>query len=205
VVHLLAVSKGQPAEAIGKLYQQGQRDFGENYVQELLEKASQLETLCPEIRWHFIGHLQRNKVKNLVSVVSAIHSVDSVELALEISKRWGQSGRLGNLPVFLEVNIDQEITKSGLVPEQVRAVAQTVSEIPGLSLEGLMAIPSEEGGLTGRSFRALRELEQLCRPATRGELSMGMSNDFEAAVREGATWVRLGTLLFGPRKLYDTA
>lgn len=200
---LLAVSKGQPADKIEALFHLGHRDFAENYVQELLEKAEQLEQRgCAGIRWHFIGHLQTNKVKALLQVVDAIHAIDSEKLAREISKRWKASGRAGRLPVFIEVNIDAEPSKSGLPPEETLDFARAIDrDLAGeLDLRGLMCIPapgSTEQIRTG--FARLRELELKCRPATHGGLSMGMSGDFELAVAEGATHVRVGTALFGER------
>jgi pyridoxal phosphate enzyme (YggS family) len=201
-VTLIAVSKTQPAEAIEALYSLGHRDFGENYAQELIEKATQLESACPGIRWHFIGHLQTNKVKTLLPYVHAVHSVDSERLAGELDKRWRQlhSGDV-RLSCFLEVNIDGEATKSGIHPETAPPLAETIASSYGaLKLEGLMAIPAAgEAAAVQKSFAALRELETKCRPHTSGRLSMGMSGDYELAIPEGATHIRVGTALFGPR------
>jgi PLP dependent protein len=196
-VTLIAVSKTQPFPKIEALYLLGQRDFGENYSQELVDKAEALKTSCPEIRWHFIGHLQSNKVKSLLPYVSSIHSIHSVDLAREISKRWIASGRAGELSVFFEVNIDGEATKSGFAASEVRDAAESVSKLSGLRLEGLMCIPAREASVN--AFTRLRDLETSCRPFTRGSLSMGMSSDFEDAIRVGATHIRVGTLLFGER------
>ena len=196
---LLAVSKGQSEEGVVALYEQGQRDFGENYVQELVDKAKALKDRCPEIRWHFIGHLQRNKVKTLLPWVSSIHSIDTFQLAEEISKNLSKATEVKTLPVFLEVNIDHEPTKTGFKPEETPQVAERVMQLSGIKLQGLMAIPSLEGGASGESFKKLKELEIRCRPYTQGQLSMGMSSDYKQALREGSTCVRLGTLLFGAR------
>jgi pyridoxal phosphate enzyme (YggS family) len=197
---LIAVSKTQPTEKIRALYELGHRDFGENYVQELIEKAEELKTSSPELRWHFIGHLQSNKVKSLLPWVASVHSVHSLSLAEELSKRWIQlKDQQGKLPVFLEVNIDNEPSKSGLSPAETSKVAVQVARLPGLELRGLMSIPSPEGTRSGSSFRALHELSKSCEDVTEGELSMGMSSDFELALREGATHIRVGTLLFGAR------
>lgn len=196
-VTLIAVSKVQPVSAIERLYQLGQRDFGENYVQELLEKAQELEARgLLGIRWHFLGHLQNNKVKALLPVVHAIHSVDSLRIAEEISKRATQA-----VCCFLEVNLDGERSKSGFGPGEVIEVAQKVGSLPQIDLRGLMTIPAPRTGAESQAvpFRTLRELERRCRPATRGELSMGMSEDFEVAIAEGSTLVRVGTRLFGQR------
>jgi pyridoxal phosphate enzyme (YggS family) len=198
-VTLVAVSKVQPVEAIEAAYHLGQRDFGENYVQELVGKAEELDRRgCVEIRWHFIGHLQTNKVKALIPWVSCIQSVDSLKLAKEVSKRWKASGRVGKIAVFLQVNQDSESSKSGLAEGDVVSVAQEIAVLEGVELLGLMSIPDPSGDSTS-AFRRLRELEKSARPATRGMLSMGMSSDFESAIQEGATHVRVGTSLFGER------
>jgi pyridoxal phosphate enzyme (YggS family) len=201
---LVAVSKRQPVEKLLEAYRLGQRDFGENYVQELLEKDAQLrEQGVTDIRWHFLGHLQTNKVKQLLPVVSVIHAVGSFKLAQEISKRWQACGRADKLAVFLEVNIDREDSKGGLDPDLLPTEFANMRELPGLDWRGLMCIPSREGGLSGDAFRRLANLERGCRPWTAGELSMGMSEDYPVALREGALatrlWIRIGTGIFGAR------
>jgi pyridoxal phosphate enzyme (YggS family) len=196
-VTLIAVSKTQSADAIEALYRQGQRDFGENYVQELLEKSAELQKRgCADIRWHFIGHLQSNKVKMCLPVTYAIHSIDSIKLAKEISKRAS-----AKIACFLNVNIDCEETKSGFAPTETAEAAAEISKLPNIDLRGLMCIPAprESAGASKPAFAALRELENTCRPSTHGELSMGMSDDFEIAIAEGATFIRIGTRLFGSR------
>jgi PLP dependent protein len=198
-VTLIAVSKLQSVDDIRKLYELGHRDFGENYVQELVEKAETFRDQgITDIRWHFIGHLQTNKVKQLVPFVTVIQSVDSIKLAQEISKRWKG---LHALPIFLNVNIDQEKSKDGVSPLDVHEVCESVSHLPGLHLEGLMCIPAPTSSqqVGSHPFHRLRELEHLCRPFTHGQLSMGMSSDYQAAIREGATHIRVGTSLFGKR------
>jgi pyridoxal phosphate enzyme (YggS family) len=202
-VTLIAVSKMQSVESIEALYRLGQRDFGENYAQELLEKSSLLSARgCHEIRWHFIGHLQTNKVKALLPVVHAIHSVDSEKLAAEIGKRKQEQSAPSPLAVFVEVNLGREPKKTGAPPERAVPLTHYVASLgEKVRLEGLMCVPEsglENEGLCAR-FRELRELEKQCRPATRGQLSMGMSHDFELAISQGATHVRVGTALFGPR------
>lgn len=195
---LVAVSKTQPADAIEALYHLGHRDFGENYVQDLVLKATDLASRgLPEISWHFIGHLQTNKVKALLPHVACIHSVDSEKLAQEISKRATEDGRKNPVQIFLEVNVSGEPTKSGFHPSEIRAVAAEIAKLSKIELYGLMCIPAPGTGL--RAFQTLRELETSCRPATSGGLSMGMTDDFELAIQEGATHVRVGTALFGPR------
>jgi pyridoxal phosphate enzyme (YggS family) len=198
VVELIAVSKGQTVDAIAALYELGQRDFGENYVQELVAKAQELsERGLFEIRWHFIGHLQSNKAKLLAPWVCAVHSLDSAGTARELAKRWTALGRGEKLPVFLEVNIDGEASKSGVLPEAAPALAGEIGAQGGLDLRGLMCVPAAGGSRA--AFARLRELEAQCRPHTHGELSMGMSGDFEDAILEGASWVRVGTSIFGER------
>lgn len=205
-VCLLAVSKTQPLEAIEELYRLGHRDFGENYVQELVQKARLAsERGMSEIRWHFIGHLQTNKVKQLTPWVHAVHSVDSEKLARELASRWRQSGRSGQLEVFLQINIDGESTKSGVGVGEARNLAGKVAAFEELKLQGLMCIPENPvaaavGGESQPSpFERLRELELRCRPYTHAGLSMGMTQDFEQALREGATHIRVGTAIFGAR------
>lgn len=203
-VTLLAVSKVAPVDAIEALYRLGHRDFGENYVQELVEKAEVLARRgCSDIRWHFIGHLQTNKVKMLIPHVFAIHTVDSDKLARELAKRWKASGRSGRLPIFIEVNIDQEESKAGLTAQAAPDLARLISrELPELETQGLMCIPTADVGeeVTRSAFAKLRALEASCRPASKGALSMGMSSDFPLAIHEGATHVRVGTAIFGARK-----
>lgn len=195
---LIAVSKTHPVEAIVALHAEGHRDFGENYVQELVAKHQSLaERGITDVRWHFLGHLQTNKAKALAAVAPVVHSIDSVRVAEELGKRWRAAGREGALPLFLEVNVDREPTKGGVDPEDAPAIARQVAGIAGVELRGLMAIPAPGGGRV--PFARLREIEAACRPATRGELSMGMTQDFEDAVAEGATHVRVGTAIFGPR------
>ncbi len=202
-VTLMAVSKTQSADAVEALWKLGHRDFGENYAQELLEKARELSRRgCEGIRWHFIGHLQTNKVKALLPAVQAIHSVDSLKLAQEIDKRWRALGKAHPLEVFLEVNLDGEESKSGLASGAVAPLVQEMRALPGLRLAGLMAIPAPRGPDQDEAepFRRLRELESGLHPLSKGGLSMGMSGDFETAIAEGATHVRVGTALFGERR-----
>ncbi len=199
-VDLLAVSKGQPDGAIESLYRVGHKDFGENYAQELAEKARKLKNRgIRDLKWHFIGHLQTNKVKSIIPFISSVHSVHSEKLARELAKQWKAAKRPGRLPVFLEINIDAEESKSGIDPEDAPALAAKVAALPELELKGLMCIPKTDGDAAG-AFRRLKQLEERCRPHTAGGLSMGMSGDFEPAVREGATHVRVGTAIFGERE-----
>lgn len=198
---LIAVSKTHSVEAIEALYHLGQRDFGENYAQELLAKASALESKgCKDIRWHMIGHLQTNKVKMLLPLVHCIHTVDSLKVAQEINKRAQALGR-PKVPVFIEVNIDAEKNKSGVSPSEVKALLQALEPFTTLQVEGLMCIPEydQSNSEIEKSFLRLQQLLQECGKLTRHQLSMGMSHDLEIAIQCGATHVRVGTAIFGER------
>ncbi len=202
-VRLLAVSKGQPAEKIRTLRRAGARIFGENYVQEFLEKYEALRE--DDIVWHFIGRLQTNKVKYIVDKVECIHSVDSLKLAEEI-QRQAERHRIAKMPILLQVNVGEEETKGGIGPDEAVNFYRAVTAFDRLEVRGLMTLPPFlEPEEVRPYFRRLRELrdrirrEERADPALFTELSMGMSHDFEAAVEEGATIVRLGTILFGPR------
>lgn len=197
-VHLIAVSKVQSPEAIETLYRLGHRDFGENYAQELLEKAQLLKDRgCTDIRWHFIGHLQTNKVKALIPWVCAIHSVDSVRLAREVAKQVKASGRPTPLPIFVEVNIDNEPGKSGISVAALHGLLKELAQLSALHVEGLMCIPAPDS--SEKAFAALSQLEKASRPLTSGGLSMGMTQDFEEAICHGATHIRVGSAIFGAR------
>jgi pyridoxal phosphate enzyme (YggS family) len=191
-VTLVAVSKTQPAEAIRAAYAAGQRDFGENYAQEWREKADALADLA-DLRWHFIGGLQTNKVKYLAGRVAAIHTVDRLELAREISRRFAAKG--AQAAVYLEVNVGGEASKSGCAPADAAALAAALRALPAVELLGLMTIPppADDPRPHFRTLRALRD--RLGVPG----LSMGMSADWRIAVEEGATCVRVGTAIFGSR------
>lgn len=191
-VTLVAVSKTQPAAAIREAYAAGQRDFGENYAQEWRAKAEALADLA-DLRWHFVGSLQTNKVRLLAGRVHAIHTVDREELAREISKRFSQRG--ARVRVFLEVNTGGEATKGGCAPGEAPGLAEAVRALPGLELVGLMCIPPPEEDPRPH-FRLLRALRDRLGLA---ELSMGMSADWRIAIEEGATVVRVGTAIFGER------
>lgn len=198
-ITLIAVSKKQSVDAIEKLYRLGHRDFGENYVQELIIKAQELgKRGCQNIRWHFIGHLQTNKVKALMPWVTCIHTLDSHKLAKELAAKWVQTGRTGRLPVFVEVNMDQEETKSGVSMGEAGDLCQKLVQFPQLELLGLMCVPPL-GTDPAHHFRALAALGERLKPYSQGMLSMGMSGDYASALAEGATHIRLGTVLFGPR------
>jgi PLP dependent protein len=199
-VTLVAVSKMQPSDSIRDLYRAGQRDFGENYVQELLEKEARLRADCPDLRWHFIGHLQKNKVQKLIPVVHSIHSVDSVALALAIDKAVEKTNRSSLLPIFLEVNIDAEASKSGIAFDEIRSVTEKIqTECKNLLIMGLMGIPNPSRP-SPDAFQKLRKLRDQLGGLTAGKLSMGMSSDFETAIENGSDFVRIGSALFGERK-----
>jgi hypothetical protein len=198
-VCLVAVSKTHPAAAIARLAEAGCSDFGENYVQELLAKQAQrdVEPRLADVRWHFIGHLQRNKVAQLLSARPVlIHSVDSERLLREIDKRAAAP-----TAVLLEVNVAGEASKSGCAPAQVAELVAVADRLEKATLRGLMIIPPAEGPEAARPyFRALRELRDRIGAERLPELSMGMSADYEVAIEEGATLVRVGTALFGARE-----
>ncbi len=196
-VRLIAVSKGQPSAAIREAYAAGQRDFGENYVQELTRKADELSALS-ELRLHMLGHLQRNKAKLVVAHASFLHSLDSEALALELDKRRAEAP----LPVLIEVAIAGEAQKSGVAPADLPRLLESVKRCARLELRGLMCVPplSEDAEDSRPHFRRLRELQaELGGSEVLPELSMGMSADFEVAIAEGATLVRVGTAIFGAR------
>ena len=197
-VELIAVSKSQPIEAVYALYKLGHRDFGENYVQEMIEKAEAMEAKgCMDVRWHFLGHLQSNKVKSLLPFVHVIHSLDSIRLGQEISKQMKNVGHTERLSVFIEVNVSGEETKSGIREAELRKLAASLSKVADLRILGLMCIPAPDRSL--QAFEKLRILEEDLKPVTEGFLSMGMTQDYEMAVQQGATHVRVGTGIFGPR------
>ena len=198
-VMLLAVSKTFPAAVVRAAYQAGQRAFGESYLQEALDKIEALSDL--PLQWHFIGPIQSNKTRAIAEHFSWVHSVDRLKIAERLSEQ-----RPANLPplnVCIQVNVSGEASKGGVAPEGLAQLAQAVAKLPGLTLRGLMAIPApvynEEE--QRRPFARLRELKRQLETQglTLDTLSMGMSDDMEAAVRQGATIVRIGTAIFGKR------
>jgi pyridoxal phosphate enzyme (YggS family) len=191
-VTLVAVSKSHPAEAIREAHAAGQRDFGENYVQEWREKAEALADL-PGIAWHFIGSLQTNKVKYLAGKVALVHTVDREELGREVAKRWERVGARAR--VLVEVNLGGEASKGGCPPAEVPGLVERLRTLPALEVAGLTCIPPPEDDPRPH-FRALRALRDSLGLA---ELSMGMSGDYPVAIEEGSTLVRVGTAIFGER------
>lgn len=198
-VGLIAVSKTQPVEAIREAYALGQRDFGENYLQEALAKQDELADLV-EIVWHFIGPIQSNKTRPIAEHFDWVHTVDRMKTAERLDQQ--RPAHLLPLNICIQVNLSGEATKSGAELSELANLSDRIAPLHRLNLRGLMAIPapmnpSDED--PGKPFRILREAsENLSRPMD--TLSMGMSDDLEWAIREGATWVRIGTALFGPRR-----
>ncbi|MGM0984806.1 MAG: YggS family pyridoxal phosphate-dependent enzyme [Pseudomonadota bacterium] len=203
---LLAVSKTKPAAMIREAWHLGQREFGENYVQEALDKQAELTELDP-IVWHFIGPLQSNKTREVAEHFSWVHSVDREKIARRLNDQRPEA--LGPLNICLQVNISDEASKSGVSLEALPALAEAMMAMPALRLRGLMAIPAPAEGLNAQRvpFARLREALERLREgfpeAPLDTLSMGMSADLEAAVLEGATLVRLGTAIFGERRVRE--
>lgn len=199
-VDLLAVSKTKPASMVTALYQAGQRDFGENYLQDALTKIQQLEHL-PDIRWHFIGQIQSNKTADIARHFDWAHSVDRLKIARRLSEQ--RPAQLPPLQICLQINLDGETQKGGIAPDTALELAQAVTELPQVCLRGLMAIPKPRQGFT-EQLECLRKLQQLQSELIRqgltlDTLSMGMSGDLGAAIAAGSTLVRIGTDIFGPR------
>ena len=195
-VGLLAVSKTKPAAAVREAHACGQRDFGENYLQEALNKQAELSDLA--LTWHFIGPIQSNKTRPIAEHFAWVHSVDRLKIAQRLSEQ--RPAQLPPLNICLQVNVSGEASKSGCAPEELPALALAVSQLPNLRLRGLMTIPEPTRDVA-QQHAACARLRQL-RDDLNLEidvLSMGMSDDLEAAIAEGATWVRIGTALFGAR------
>jgi pyridoxal phosphate enzyme (YggS family) len=198
-VQLLAVSKTKPASAIEEAYTCGQRAFGENYAQELMEKAEALKEL--DIEWHYIGPLQSNKTRIIAEHADWMHSIDREKIARRISEQ--RPAHLPPLNICLQVNISGEESKSGVTPEELPALARAISALPGLRLRGLMALPapSDDPAEQRAAFARVRELFEALQSQglELDTLSMGMTGDLDAAVAEGSTMVRIGTAIFGAR------
>jgi PLP dependent protein len=195
-VQLLAVSKTKPAEALREAYAAGLRDFGENYLQEALGK--QLELADLPLIWHFIGPIQSNKTRAIAEHFAWVHSVDRLKIAQRLSEQ--RPAELPPLNICIQVNVSGEDSKSGCSPADLPALAQAISELPRLKLRGLMAIPepTDDRAAQDAAFAAVQSLQaSLNLPLD--TLSMGMSHDLESAIAQGATWVRIGTALFGAR------
>jgi len=201
-VSLLAVSKTFPAQDVAQLAALGQTAFGENYVQEALDKIAALRADWPALQWHFIGPLQSNKTRDVATQFDWVHSIDRLKLAQRLSDQ--RPLHLPPLQVCIQVNVDFEATKSGVSPEDVGALAAAVAALPKLRLRGLMCIPAPREGLDAQRapfarLRALRDAIAAEHGLALDTLSMGMSADLEAAILEGATMVRVGSAIFGAR------
>ncbi len=202
-VHLVAVSKQVPVERIRQAQQEGWKVFGENKVQEAVSKMEELGT--KDIQWHFIGHLQKNKVKYIAGLFERVHSVDSLELARKIHQHSVDNGVVTS--ILVQVNVSGEASKSGIHPNGLEPLLSGAATLSGISVKGLMTIPPFDPDVEKSRpfFVQLRDLRDRMKlkgfeGVSLDELSMGMSHDFEVAVEEGATWVRVGTALFGDRE-----
>lgn len=200
-VQLVLVSKTVALNTLREARAAGATIFGENKAQELKQKASQWPDAAPP-QWHFIGHLQSNKIKDVLPWIQLLHSLDRLSLAQKLSQYLSAQGQ--TLPVLLQVNTSAENSKSGAAPAEALALLQSISQLPGLSLQGLMTIGPLGGdeAATRQCFRQLRQLQQAGREALGlplDTLSMGMSGDFEWAIEEGATLIRVGSAVFGSR------
>lgn len=200
-VHLVAVGKTQPVESIEQAIASGAEIIGENYIQEAREKFNELSHL--NASWHFIGHLQRNKAKYAVRMFDLIHSVDSLKLAWELDKQAQKAGK--KQPILVQVNISGEVTKFGVEDQNAIELVQNILPLENLNLRGLMTMPPffDAPEQARPYFRALRRLRDRIKEhlgVCLTDLSMGMTGDFEVAIEEGATLVRIGTALFGARQ-----
>ena len=195
-IHLLAVSKTKPAQAVREAYAAGQLEFSENYLQEALGKQAELTDL--PLSWHFIGPIQSNKTRAIAENFAWVHSVDRLKIAQRLSEQ--RPADLPPLNICIQVNVSGEASKSGCTPADLPALAHAINALPRLKLRGLMAIPepTEDRTAQDAAFAAVRDLQNsLNLPLD--TLSMGMSHDLESAIAQGATWVRIGTALFGAR------
>ena len=195
-IQLLAVSKTKPAEAVREAFAAGVRDVGENYLQEALGKQADLTDL--PLTWHFIGPIQSNKTRDIAKHFDWVHSVDRLKIAQRLSEQ--RPADLPPLNLCLQVNVSGEASKSGCTPEELPALAAAVAALPNLRLRGLMAIPepTDDRAAQDAAFARVRELQDSLGLGL-DSLSMGMSHDLESAIAQGATWVRIGTALFGAR------
>jgi len=208
-IQLLAVSKTFPAIAVEEAMHAGQTAFGENYVQEGIEKIQQLSKLRPWLEWHFIGPLQSNKTRDVAEHFDWVHSIDRLKIAERLSSQRGEFSNLGPLQVCIQINVSEEDSKSGISLQEVDALCDAIAKLPNLVLRGLMAIPapSDDVSQQHQSFTAIRD----CFVGIKAKhindlgydffdtLSMGMSDDMEAAIAEGSTMVRIGSAIFGKR------
>ena len=208
-IELLAVSKTFPAHNVEEAMHAGQIAFGENYVQEAVEKITALSKLRPSLSWHFIGPLQSNKTKEVAEQFDWIHSIDRLKIAERLSTQRGEFPELPNLQVCVQVNVSEEDSKSGVPLNKAEDLCNAIAKLPKLTLRGLMAIPAPnpDSNLQRQAFATVRKcFEQIKEKhlndidyAFFDTLSMGMSDDMEAAIAEGSTMVRVGTAIFGKR------
>ena len=213
-IQLLAVSKTFPAIAVEEAMHAGQTAFGENYVQEGVDKIQQLSKLRPWLEWHFIGPLQSNKTRDVAEYFDWVHSIDRLKIAERLSSQRGEFSNLGPLQVCVQINVSEEVSKSGIPLEEVDALCDAISKLPNLVLRGLMAIPAPSDNVNQQrqSFAAVRECFVGIKAKHSNDvgydffdtLSMGMSDDLEAAVAEGSTMVRIGSAIFGKRDKIKT-
>lgn len=198
-VRLLAVSKGQPHSAVQQLFELGQCCFGESYLQEALEKRQRFDS--PAIEWHYIGHIQSNKSADIAHHFDWVHSVDRFKIAQRLSVQ--RPPEMAPLNICLQINVDEEATKHGVRVDDALALARRISELPNLQLRGLMALPKPTTDFEQQrhAFARLRQLAETlqCAGLALDTLSMGMSDDLEAAIAENSHIVRVGSALFGPR------
>ena len=195
-VHLLAVSKTKPAAALREAYAAGLRNFGENYLQDA--RAKQVELADLPLCWHFIGPIQSNKTRDIAEHFAWVHSVDRLKIAQRLSQQ--RPNELPPLNICIQVNVSGEASKSGCTPTDLPALAEAINGLPRLKLRGLMAIPepTDDRAEQDAAFAKVRELQHSLDMGL-DTLSMGMSHDLESAIAQGATWVRIGTALFGAR------
>jgi hypothetical protein len=200
---LVAVAKTFPAEIVRSAYAAGQRDFGESYLQEAAAKMARLAGL--DLTWHFVGPIQSNKTRPIAASFAWVHSVDRLKVAERLAAQRPE--HLPPLAVCIQVNVSGEASKSGVAPDELPALARAVAGLPRLRLRGLMTIPepTPDPALQRRRFETLRALQERlgCEGLPLDTLSMGMSDDLEAAIEAGATMVRVGTAIFGPRAVED--
>ncbi|MBC3906946.1 YggS family pyridoxal phosphate-dependent enzyme [Undibacterium umbellatum] len=202
-LHLLAVSKTFPADAVIEAAEAGQHCFGENYLQEALEKMQEVQAKKPQLQleWHFIGPIQSNKTRPIAEHFAWVHSVDREKIAQRLSEQ--RPAEMPALNICLQVNISGEASKSGVLPEEALVLAKKIAVLPGLQLRGLMAVPeaSHDEQVQRKAFRQLKQLSDAIQAAgiTLDTLSMGMSADMHAAIAEGSTMLRIGTAIFGNR------
>ena len=202
-VQLLAVSKTHPSESLREMYQTGQRAFGENYLQEALDKIENLNDLA--IEWHFIGHVQRNKTKHLAASFAWVHGVDRLMIAERLSKQ--READQAALNICLQVNIDAQESKDGCQPNEVAELVKNISQLPHLKLRGLMVVPAPNNTHAFLDAKQLFDAvkQEHAQPEDWDTLSMGMSGDMVEAIAAGSTMVRVGTALFGARDYSNQA